>query len=285
MDVHCPSCCRLFDAPKEYKGRKVKCPFCKKSTIASPCEPVPIRIVEPKQEIVPYTAPHRVPKAAGDFLVKAWVKSPTAYKTGFLATLGALSALVLSIYVYGHFIFAVKPTLMDSIKSTLSKNELYLVNPIGERGIPIGERGKFRGRFMDEYKFSPDVTRSMPKFSVWLDENGALAGICAIWYGNYNGFPIDSDEDAGVFFTHDAVCNGFESLTKFNSAHLTAEVFEIDKRRPEEEFSQNKKGKWKIQVTRQPEYFIRPGRSFQKICQLENVDPIVYHFIATAQNW
>jgi len=278
MDVHCPSCCRLFDAPKEYKGREIKCPFCKKSTIASPCEPVTIRIIEPKQEIVPFIAPHRVPKAAGDFLVKAWVKSPMAYKTGFLATLGALSALVLSIYVYGHFIFAVKPTLMDTIKITLAENELYPVNLAGERDA-------LRGRLLDEYKFSRDATRSFPQFSVWLDENGALAGICAEWYGNYNGFPIDSDEDAGVFFNHNAVCNGFKTLTNFKSAHLTAEVFEIDKKRPEWESSHNKKGKWRIMVMRQPEYFIHPGRSFQKICQLENVDPITYHFIATAQSW
>jgi hypothetical protein len=93
MKVKCPKCGGFDKAPDEYTGRKVKCPRCFEKFIAVPCmEPTESKLTTPRESTDPADAP---------ITVKAWFMSPVAFRNGFLATLGVLSALYLAYQITG----------------------------------------------------------------------------------------------------------------------------------------------------------------------------------------
>jgi len=90
METKCPFCDEVFKIPKEYFGDFVICPFCKQSFKAT-------RIQK-----------HLPPEQKENVFVRLWNNSPTAYRTGFLATLGVISA-VFFVYYFTGFLKRAKP--------------------------------------------------------------------------------------------------------------------------------------------------------------------------------
>lgn len=112
MNTQCPKCKKVFALPKEYKGQQIKCPRCKET------------FVPQKFKKSPIVVPSNLPRKSGNLLGKIWNNSPVAYRTGFLATLGVITALLLSIYIYGRafpFRSSLKP------KATNQYYQLYSI--------------------------------------------------------------------------------------------------------------------------------------------------------------
>ena len=88
MKVQCHYCKTVFSTPDEYRDKRINCKYCQKSLVAAPFVKPPI--------VIPKNLPAKV-----NFITKLWTKSPKAYRTGFLATLGAISAFFLAWYLVG----------------------------------------------------------------------------------------------------------------------------------------------------------------------------------------
>jgi len=119
MKVQCPHCKKVLSVPDDYKGKRIKCKGCQGILIAKPLAEKPIISGSPKPKSIPIVVPTdtlqiaepskpmmpQEPKSlpsCGNFLTKIWNHSPVAFRTGFLTTLGVLSALALCIYIYGR---------------------------------------------------------------------------------------------------------------------------------------------------------------------------------------
>ncbi len=89
MKTQCPYCKNVLTIPDEYKGKAVKCTKCKEDFTPEKFEK-PLIVV-----------PSQLPSKS-NFITKIWTSSPVAYRTGFFAALGVISALILSIYIYGQ---------------------------------------------------------------------------------------------------------------------------------------------------------------------------------------
>ena len=87
MKAQCPNCKTIFPVPDTYEGKFLKCTKCNEGFTAKIFKRPPI--------VVPT---HHVRHK--NIIKKIWTKSPLAYRTGFLTTLGVISALTLSAYVY-----------------------------------------------------------------------------------------------------------------------------------------------------------------------------------------
>lgn len=92
MKTRCPFCRKISKVPDLYQGKCLKCPGCKESFLAEPYKKPPIVV----PEIIPPAA-HKT----GFFLKKLWTRCPPAFRTGFLATLGVISALWVTINFIG----------------------------------------------------------------------------------------------------------------------------------------------------------------------------------------
>ena len=90
MKTQCPNCKNIFKLPAEYVKKNVKCKKCSEVFVGEKFNKPPV--------VVPYLA-HQ----GGNFITKAWLRSPPAFRSGFLVTLGALTALLLTFYTMGIF--------------------------------------------------------------------------------------------------------------------------------------------------------------------------------------
>lgn len=261
MKTQCPHCKTIFNVPPEYKDKKVKCRRCDKDF-------KPVKFEKPP--IVIPNLPSR-----GNFLTNFWTKSPTAFKAGFLTTLGVVSALVLSFYVYRHIIItplATRP--INTVKKQLSKHRLF---PITLIGVP----NFLRGRYLSEYQFFPDATRNNPFLSVWTDRSGVIVGVSTDWLGASDGYPADIDNDRVIYSCGTDICDGFKDLTGFDLTRLPAADF-IHKEG--KEVYQKQFRKWLICIVRTKSAF-KSSKMHKQNCRLRHIDPQIYHFLATAQNW
>ena len=87
MKIQCPSCKKVSTVPDAYRGRRVKCKSCKESFVAEACKKPPI-VVPMKLPPLPRSSPGKE-----NFVTKLWTRTPSAFRTSFLATLGVVSAL------------------------------------------------------------------------------------------------------------------------------------------------------------------------------------------------
>lgn len=119
MKVQCPNCKKVLSVPDEYKGKRIKCKGCQQVLIAKPTPVVvPIDTLQAAESPKPPAQPKPGPlPSRGNFLTKIWKRSPVAFRTGFLTTLGVVSALTLCIYVYGR-IFLPRPSLKSGVPDT-----------------------------------------------------------------------------------------------------------------------------------------------------------------------
>lgn len=264
MKTQCPYCKTIFDVPPEYKDKKVKCRRCDKDF-----KPVKFK----KPPIVIPNLPSR-----GNFLTKLWTKSPTAFKAGFLTTLGVVSALVLSFYVYRHLFLLDRTPTVENVKAGLLKYDLFPIYPVGQAGI-------LRGRPLWEYKFVPDATQSLPFLSVWMDEHNRVVGVSVTWRGESTGSPADVKNDKTEQFRTKAVCKGFESLTEFDLTELSDKNFVKDESITDfDEVYFKKHNQWFIQISREKS-IAEGSENYKKACRALGINAQIYRFIATAQNW
>ena len=90
MKFNCPHCNHEYNTTKAHPGKKAKCKECGQTFII-PKEPIeitpspqlPFEKIEPKKE----------KKKAGRLFINLWNRSPAAFRTAFLSTLGVVCAL------------------------------------------------------------------------------------------------------------------------------------------------------------------------------------------------
>lgn len=91
MKTQCPFCKKVFKAPDSYKGRLVRCPGCKERFLVS-------EYIKPVAQSKTSPKPTRPPKP--NLFVRAWSHSPQPFRVAFLATIGVVSALFLTLHIY-----------------------------------------------------------------------------------------------------------------------------------------------------------------------------------------
>ncbi len=104
MNTQCQPCKAVLAVPNEYKGKAVSCTTCGQSFNA-------VKFKKP-----PIIVPSDIPRSGHNFFGKIWTKSPLAFRTAFLATLGVISALWFAWYVAG---------LGHSLKPSFTKHPAY----------------------------------------------------------------------------------------------------------------------------------------------------------------
>src|SRR4030042_95854 len=123
MKFNCPHCNHEYDHAAAKPGQKAKCKECHQIfRIPKPpiqIEPQPVNVIPDK------ITPDKIRQTAKSFFVHAWNRQPAAFRTGFITTLGVLSALMLTWYLYGKVFYHPAVNTMDSIKATLASVELY----------------------------------------------------------------------------------------------------------------------------------------------------------------
>jgi len=136
MKVQCPHCKKVLSVPDEYEGKRIKCKGCQGVLITNPLEEKIIIPKSPKPKPTPIVVPIDVLQASespkstapqesqllpsrGNFLTKLWNRSPVAFRTGFLTTIGVLSALALCIYIYGRISSSHPPLKPEPIYPTI----------------------------------------------------------------------------------------------------------------------------------------------------------------------
>ncbi len=87
MKIQCPSCKKISTVPDAYRGKRVKCKSCEETFVAEPYKEPPI-VVPTELPPLPRSSPNKE-----NFVTKLWTRTPAAFRVGFLATLGVVSAL------------------------------------------------------------------------------------------------------------------------------------------------------------------------------------------------
>ena len=122
MKTQCPNCKNVFTLPDEYKDKPVKCTRCKKDF-------VPEKFKKP-----PIVVSSQLPSKS-NFVTRIWTKSPVAFRVGFLATLGVLSALFFAYYFMEGLgkirFFSLYPAKQRQAKPSSQRKPL----PIDERSL------------------------------------------------------------------------------------------------------------------------------------------------------
>jgi len=275
MKVECPHCKKILSVPDDYKNKRIKCKYCEQVLKAIPLDAkivVPTNIVH-APETSEKSSEHKLrPASRVNFITKIWIKSPVPFRNAFLATLGVVSALILSIYIYGNILYS-KPKNIDWAEKKLASSQLFRINTDGQIGI-------FRGRTLTEYKFSPDATQFNPYLSVWADNKNNIVGISTIWNEYIKGVKRpdhSSADDLHEWFINHSIRDGFELLTGCNLtaslyvAQHDGKFYTAKNDLAEESYSESYR-KWHIMIAR------------WKINN-ENQVCIGYTYSATAQNW
>ena len=103
MKFNCPKCQHEYDMPTAHIGQRAKCKSC--STVfhitAAPLEITPNPNLPFDQIVNKSSAEKPRLKSSGRFFVSLWTRSPAAFRTAFLSTLGVVCALWFSWSVMG----------------------------------------------------------------------------------------------------------------------------------------------------------------------------------------
>jgi hypothetical protein len=207
MKTQCPECKLVFDVPVEYMDKEVKCRRCEKSF-------KPVKFKKP-----PVVIPNL--PSQGNFLKKLWSKTPIAFKTGFLATLGVLSAFLLFLKFSSSFFPRQSADSFSLIRSQLELNKLFLINTYPQAGY-------LRGRSLSYYEFKRDATRYYSFIRVWTDDRNIPVAITADWLGNVFGSPADIVNDEVEIICSRSVINGFHDLIGWHPSNARALLVEED---------------------------------------------------------
>ena len=112
MKIQCPSCKKVSTVPDAYRGRRVKCKSCKESFVAEACKKPPI-VVPMKLPPLPRSSPGKE-----NFVTKLWTRTPSAFRTSFLATLGVVSALWVSFNFIGPGTWLRRPSAQKTFHTS-----------------------------------------------------------------------------------------------------------------------------------------------------------------------
>ena len=258
-----------MEAPESLAGTQLQCPTCK------------------RWQQVP------APPLKNNLLVRAWQSTPSAFRVGFLTTMGVIAALMVSYWAYSHTVSpkptqttptaqslpqappqpseAITPTqapqpLLRDLEIAMAELDLFLV---------YKKEGILRGRSLTEYLYSPDANLNGPNVSVWTDQQNQICGVSAAWFW-YDPIPTNS-EMLGPLRpeAQEIVVGAFCTLTGLNLEHLKNLKFaSVEDESPMEGIkravSTTALGPWVI-------HFSLMSACFGN----ETID----RFIATAQNW
>lgn len=260
----CSKCGEKLEAPQSLAGQSVECPQCGLH------ERVPTPSVV-KESV------EKSKKATNTFLITIWRNTPRPFKNAFLTTVGVLTAILLSYFVYAK-VFASKTSSIEKYTTILAEYKLF---PLGS------ESGIFRGRQLLGYAFVPDANFRNPSLSLWYDSNNILVGISGNWFGNVFGAPAGRLEDDQSYNRSDIVWSGFEKLVKTtlifapdnfvkrSSGDIYGDIYYVKK----------DQGKWSIIITRIKTEITGSENHRMFIRAAGSEDYSIYDFTATAQAW
>lgn len=122
MKVQCPHCKKVLSVPDDHKGKRIKCAGCDAVLIA-----MPMKVKAPevaKKSVTRQTRQKLFITSRGNFITKLWTKSPIAFRTAFLATLGVITALFVTFYVFGLTRHLKWPGRQEAIAPVVNRKEI-----------------------------------------------------------------------------------------------------------------------------------------------------------------
>lgn len=286
MKTRCPYCQKKFKAPDTYAGKQAKCPSCRQSFVVAAYQPTPVVTPEKIENVKKET----VKAAKNNIFINAWKKSPLAFKTGFLTTIGVISALMVAGYTYRFsFLGSHGRSEIESYCKSLESHNLFRDGVTPYTSI-------FRGRRLTCAGFVPDANRAIPKLELWLDDRERVVGIAIMWYADAFGWPADIDESVAHIETYSRQYNHnfqlsrrtidcFEAFTGFRMRDMETLEFEKVSTRG---IANHQKGKWRLEFTRSPAPFLKNKSEFVELNKKSTdlpLDEKVWLFSATAQSW
>ena len=262
----CYTCHEQLEAPASLAGQAIKCPRC--GTLNKISSPPKMPLPENSQSLEKAAkAAQAAKKHTSNGILRIWKKTPLAFRSGLLATLGVMTAL----YIGYKFI---TPTSnnhqisgVQQCKAILAKEGLF---PYGTR-----QTGVLRARQLMYIEFRPNANFDHPALNVWFDENLEFVGVSASWKGGGDGSPLilSSNNSDQEFMQNYSVSASFSKLIGTHSTFdfLGKGVFHID---PETELdtTNTQINNWKI-VT------------YRLSSTDTNYKYPVYVYVATAHNW
>ena len=243
----CINCTEPMEAPDSLTGQLIDCPQCQTRLHVPPFSSPGVpqsKILDPEKKLAPLT--DRVKTKTGNLLTRIWLASPPAFRTGFLATMGGMAAVLLSLFLYTRFILPApaNSSLPETSPSTSDFNPAPIADPLSlphyhifrdylnthHFFIVTDQIDVLGGRQLTEHLFAFDANYEFPNISVWVDQDDLVVGLSANWsawhldkkspfYSYFETYRIGLE---GHFETKDV----FESL--FDAGPDKLSIYEMD---------------------------------------------------------
>jgi hypothetical protein len=260
IDFNCPICAEKIEVPDSLAGQSLNCPSCNKSAI-----------------IPKICSKEKIKKKAANVFIRIWKNSPAPFRIAFLATMGVICAVLISLLAYSH-LFAGEVRDIEKCRLSLEQEGLFYVEG------PISS--VFRGRKLDAYFFASDANNFQDCIVVYTDISDIVVGIAACWDGNISGSAADIIGDPAAYNRYNKTMSGFLALVKYPlyfPPHDTAWTINKDRNGV---FTSIDNKTWNIQINRSPSDLLGT-KNHKEMSDFLDGDKTgrVYRYMATAQTW
>jgi hypothetical protein len=252
MKFKCPHCNHEYDHPKAHPGQKAKCKQCHQvfSIPQPPIEIAPQPVTCTPEKITPDT----IKRGIKSILFHTWARQPVAFRTGFITTLGVMSALMLTWYLYGSWLRYTSPAVLSSaaVNQTSQNAATKEAQPSQSHSISIETLAKslhkiglyhdgkegflfvFRGRNLYKFTYLPDANYDFPELCLYTNISGNVVGVSAMYRADDTGMPSGFDEtnywtktqNEQIKLRNFCVCLGFKLCTSYSALGQTG--FSVD---------------------------------------------------------
>lgn len=188
MKFTCPHCQKEYDLDNAHSGQKARCKKCHQIFIIHEIiqiHPSNIAQQDPVKHLTETVKIKTVNSAK-----RIWNHSPVQFRNAFLATFGVLSALLITLYIYGGIFHSTSGSassvqstperikdhaiMLDQARSLLESNGVY-----HDGSLP--KLVTFRGRNLYRTVYSPDANYFVPNMALYTDIHGCVVG-CMVLY-------------------------------------------------------------------------------------------------------
>ena len=206
IHFRCERCGERLEAPDSLRGKTLECSTCQHNPLVSGRNPA--------------MAAKRFRAARGQLgslLIRAWLNTPAAFRTGFLGTLGGLAAIFTGLFIYGHSLTTSQSDINIATPVASSNSLDAAAGALAEigafpRGSTAGTPGILRGRTLRQHMFTPDANLNFPGLTLWTDGMGQVEGVSAYWTGDSEGLPARIGENNLEWERNSAAYMGFEVI-------------------------------------------------------------------------